>query len=399
MVSDDEQRLLEQICADPHDVQLRSVYADLLIARGDVERGEYTALGVEWLQERLYPERGERYSVLRKNEPRWTAELGLADAGKVRWEGGLPSLIDTTSDLVLQHAEAINRLPIAELHFWHGVRDVAKLVAMPAFARVERLVIGGYSGRIPDHEIAALAAPLPALREISFASNAVGDGGAAALGTAPWVPQLQKLSIDHGLTGAGLARMLRGRDLPRLRELSFVNTSLGDHGGRALADCALPVLERLVFASAGLGAGAAHLFASRALAKVRTLIIQTDDLGSTIAALGRSEHVRELRNLELRGCKIDDAGAAALASTQGLLGLEKLDLAHNELGREGAIALANGLPALRKLSLSDNPFATGTTHYTEFAEDSDGVSGWYPDRVPFDQILALFAHRPGLAVT
>ena len=49
MVNDDEQRLLEQICAAPHDVQLRSVYADLLIARGDVERGEYTALGVEWL--------------------------------------------------------------------------------------------------------------------------------------------------------------------------------------------------------------------------------------------------------------------------------------------------------------------------------------------------------------
>ncbi|MBA2541639.1 MAG: hypothetical protein H0V17_18490 [Deltaproteobacteria bacterium] len=120
----------------------------------------------------------------------------------------------------------------------------------------------------------------------------------------------------------------------------------------------------------------------------------------SIATLGRTEYVRNLRALELPQCRIDDAAIAAFASSQHFSSLESLSIQGNELGREGAVALANatGMPKLKKLYLIDNPLRFGGQHYTEFFEDSDGVSGWYDNRYSHQEIRELFAHRPGLQV-
>jgi hypothetical protein len=63
------------------------------------------------------------------------------------------------------------------------------------------------------------------------------------------------------------------------------------------------------------------------------------------------------RILEVRGRRIGDRGARALAQLTGLGGLYRLDLAENRIGPEGARALAEAdhLDGLLFLALDDNP--------------------------------------------
>ena len=167
----------------------------------------------------------------------------------------------------------------------------------------------------------------------------------------------------------------------------------------ALVAVSSPAFERLALLSLQLGADARHVFESRALAPLRYLHVR-DDLRDSIASLGSTEHVRDLRELELPQCRIDDRGISALARSQRFASLRSLSLRGNDLGREGALALATatGMPNLKRLDLVDNPFRSGGTHYTELSDDSDGVSGWYDNRYARETILAWFAHRPGLQV-
>ncbi len=89
---DHELSLLEQIRANPHDKQLRRVYGDMLLERGD-DRGEYTQIA---LQE-TWGDAKDRYYELSCREAEWAAELGLGGI-YCQWYCGLPATIVTDAD-------------------------------------------------------------------------------------------------------------------------------------------------------------------------------------------------------------------------------------------------------------------------------------------------------------
>src|SRR5450432_3538621 len=133
---DDE--LLEQIRAKPHDDDPRSVYADVLLERGD-ERGEYIQLALHRANNHWDDQMSTRWDELKQREKTWAAELGIGGIEGVGWFRGLPNYLTSTVELVVQHADALNRLPIERMTFWHSVRDLASLAALPALATVHDL--------------------------------------------------------------------------------------------------------------------------------------------------------------------------------------------------------------------------------------------------------------------
>jgi len=76
-------------------------------------------------------------------------------------------------------------------------------------------------------------------------------------------------------------------------------------------------------------------------------------------ALAQSEHLASLAHLDLRGNRIGDEGARALAQSPHLASLTLLDLAYNGIGDEGTRALAQSehLASLTHLDLGGNGHA------------------------------------------
>lgn len=445
-MSPGDEPLLAQIRANPHDDQLRLVYADALTARGDM-RGEYIALAI-----RAHVEHGtlppDWYGPLRElaqYEPLWAEELGCAEFSVVSWRRGFPFALVGTVEAFVTHHEVLQRLPIEAIALLPDARDLAALAALPSLAFVEQITLPHDSrstmdwGRglaydpLPRAELAALCASphLGALRKLAFDTNALSDDTADVLGASPVLPQLEVLSIK-GIQGAGLQRALAGKRLPRLKELAIFESQLRENGGRAIAGCTLPALERLRLERAGLVEGAPLVLGSKNLAAVQTLSITWDQLiDDGAAALGESPHPRALRevsfahclietapvialaqgaampfselvSLELQSCGIEDAGALALARSKRFPRLAKLDLRTNRLTREGATAFASpsAIPTLTSLGIHGS-FPSGT--FREVME-RDGATGMemgmitVEDPLGMDAIRSWFADRPGLRV-
>ena len=406
-MTDDEQLLLADIRANPKDDQPRKVYADLLLARADI-RGEYMSIAVDMPWDDA---KRKRFEKLKRKEKQFAAKLGLTGLN-LSWFRGLPNSVSATVEQVLQHGDALSRLPIESLYLIDGVQDLAKLVELPLLSTVETLSLGQATSSnvapfrpvpIARDDMAALCASphLKALRHVSF-KESLSDESAALLGAAPWLAHVEDLTIydwtHGGIRGESLARVL-ARELPSLRSVSLTGLSLGEPGGRALGDAVLPALESLTISRSKLGAGAGAAHVLSRVTSLRSLYISEDDLRDAIVGLDLAP-TRTLRALQLPKCHLGDAGAAALASSQAFLELESLVLTGNELTLEGVVALANatGMPKLTELHVSDNRLLTGRQTYVESPEDSEGVSGYYDERIPPDEIRALFAHRPGLRV-
>jgi uncharacterized protein (TIGR02996 family) len=71
-------------------------------------------------------------------------------------------------------------------------------------------------------------------------------------------------------------------------------------------------------------------------------------LDGRLSALLACPHLSKLRGLSLRGLKIGDAGACAVAACAGLAALRYLDLGLNDIGMDGVTALLES-PHLNKL--------------------------------------------------
>lgn len=437
----DEQRLLEQIRANPADDQLRMVYADLLLARGD-ERGEYIQLALASANSTLPSDHLKRYDELQNREHGWAIELGCGRYATVRWKRGLPYALLDDADELVAHRDALRRLPIKELAITDQ-RNYAALAALPELALIEDLTLWGQDyprgwdskprrprleqGPIPHDELAALGASpnLGRLRTLTVQPGNIDDTNANILASAGWFAQLEALTIRF-LGGEGLAHLL-ARPLPLLRKVELDNCFIGERGGHAFADAELPALEHLDLSRAGLGsAGARLVFGSHNLARVTELSLFDDPASGACAVLAASPHAYSLRVLSLTstslreadaialatGCsfpaltslglscnQIRDAGAAALASSSRFPALASLYLEHNWLTRDGALAFANrtGLPALTQLGLFGNPFPSGKTEPIAYDENQYAIGGG-DIPIPIEEIRTLFAHRPELRV-
>ncbi|MGL4553102.1 MAG: hypothetical protein ACRC33_18205, partial [Gemmataceae bacterium] len=91
------------------------------------------------------------------------------------------------------------------------------------------------------------------------------------------------------------------------------------------------------------GADAALLAGLPSLHGLVTLDLSENPLGPDGAAALAAAPWQRLRRLELRQCRIDAAGAAALAESPALAGLTALHLSYNAIGPEGLAALKRRL--------------------------------------------------------
>ena len=201
------------------------------------------------------------------------------------------------------------------------------------------------------------------LEVLSLRSANLGDRGAAALASAPWLGRLRVLDLSgNGLTAEGLAALL-ARPLPALEELDLDDNPLGPAGGELLGRTqALPALRRLAASGCRLGDGGVGALAGEgALPALRELSVGKDGLADG-DALGRVVEQRALVGLEAPGNDLARGGLAWLARCRSL---ERLDLADNAIAAATpALAAGTRLPALRALSLGGN--ALGPDHLAAF---------------------------------
>jgi uncharacterized protein (TIGR02996 family) len=442
----DEEQLLAQIRKSPHDDQLRLVYADALLARGD-ERGEYIALAIKAHADhgKLPPAWYEPMRALERHHSAWAEELGCAGFSKVAWRRGLPYALTGSVEAFITHCDVLRRIPIEAITFEQDARGLAELAALPELAFVEDITLpsdkhsrhrwgeGFRHDPLPRAELAALCESeyLRALRKLSFDEYAVSEDTADVVGSSGVLARIESLSFKQ-ITGTALERVLAGKPLPRLKELVISSSHLREAGGRALASTAMPVLEHLTLERAQLVEGARFLLGSRNLAKVQTLKITWDQLiDDGAAALGKSPHPRALRalsfarsdietrsvialaagkmpfpelvTLELQQCAIEDAGAKALARSTRFPKLAMLDLSLNRLTRDGVIAFASheAIPTLTSLRIAHNSFPSGTFQEEMEIDGGTGMHmGMISVEVPLgmDVISSWFAGRPGLRV-
>lgn len=242
---DHERSLLEQIRANPHDKQLRRVYGDMLIERGDV-RGEYTQIV---LQE-TWGDSKQRYDELRHREPQWAAELGLGGIF-CQWHRGLPSTVVTDADSFMNHADALARLPIADVTLSaprHATveRVCAALVAVasPAFERLALLSLGFGAEAGHLFESRALA-PLRYLHVRDDLRDSI-----ASLGRTVHVHDLRTLELPQcRIDDAGIAALAGSLHFSSLESLSINGNELGREGAVALANATgMPKLKKLYLA-------------------------------------------------------------------------------------------------------------------------------------------------------
>ncbi|MBL8916900.1 MAG: TIGR02996 domain-containing protein [Archangium sp.] len=86
------------------------------------------------------------------------------------------------------------------------------------------------------------------LRELNLWANSYGDKGLAALAKAPFTRTLRKLTLGYGEFGDAGVRALAAGNWPALEELVFQGDPIGESGAKALANSTtLPALVRIKF--------------------------------------------------------------------------------------------------------------------------------------------------------
>jgi hypothetical protein len=189
---------------------------------------------------------------------------------------------------------------------------------------------------------------------------------------------LQRLELarptGHDPDSQRILALARSPTLAGLAQLTVRNERVGDVVLRLVEATAPGRLETLELVNVGLtDEGVARLARLPQLSNVSLLNLQENEFTSAgLAELLRSPHLGKLRRLELGGRPpwspyysenpvqaLGDDGAAALASSGLLAGLDELVLCSAAVGPRGAAALAGAnAPRLRRLGLAHNPLGS-----------------------------------------
>jgi uncharacterized protein (TIGR02996 family) len=335
------QAFLDAIVADIDDDSPRLIYADWLDEQGDSDRAEFIRVQVErarlptWdaAQVRL---RLREQELLEQHGERWLAELPAIRG--VKWEG-------------------FRRGIVAEVSFYSFEAMRFSAHACRAVAPIEAVTV-----HWPRRKEGKLAVrPIAELRELTLTGRPMPDE-IARLADSPQLSTLRALNV-LGLEPEDLSRLVASPHLSGLRALRLVSNGLGTAGVRALTQAAtLTDLEDLDLSGPGyyesyyddpiISAAGMELLASwPGLARVRSLTLSGSDVRPAgLRALLRSPHAGALRELSLRGGRLDGQAMAEFASAQPGLRLETLDLGENLLRDVGAEYVATA-PSLRELKV------------------------------------------------
>jgi uncharacterized protein (TIGR02996 family) len=318
MLATTEDAFFADIREHPDDDVPRLVYADWLDEYGDDrDRDRADLIRVQCRLARVPPGDPARHALARREQHlrdrldrSWFLPLhSLADNWELR-RGFVDSLVVQAPQLI-EHGDTIVRLaPVAELAVVFQRPALARLVACPHLAHVQRLEAHG---------------------------GMVRDDGARLLGGCPYLGGLEALVLHGcGITKAGLAALLE-LDLSRLRALNLGANNLYDSGmERLCAAAGLARLERLSLGANDLRRrGVRALVAARHLRHLVNVNLGANYLDDTaIELLAGAAHLASLRRLDVRNNAFQLAGARALARSRRLAGLEFLNAGGNGLSAE-----------------------------------------------------------------
>jgi uncharacterized protein (TIGR02996 family) len=266
-------------------------------------------------------------------------------------------------------------------------------LARAPLPRLRALRLGNCPGNgslIASELTRALASgAFPCLALLDLAGIRLGDEGFRPLATAPWATQLRSLRLEglhvesdglqtlvraDALAGVVAVSLTECRSLNVVRALADRSTvlrpaSLQVHGWDLGADSMRrfgnsPVMKgvwHLNLSYNGLTATTLKaLLGGGPPPQLVTLNLFRNNMleEGGMAVLARSGWLNRLSFLDLGLCSLGDRGAQALASTTGPLSLRELSLANNEIGPEGARALAES-PLLGQLRTLELPFNGG----------------------------------------
>jgi uncharacterized protein (TIGR02996 family) len=333
---------LDDIVTNIDDDTPRLVYADWLTENGQDERAEFIRVQVEraslpaWDPAQVCLRLREEELLLWHGSD-WLAELPAIEGAK--WEG-------------------FRRGIVAEVSFasFEQMRDNAQ--ACRAVAPVEAVTV-----RWPRRRKAKKAVRMIAeLRELSLTGMLGGEDEITRLAESPQLSTLRCLTA-RGVWAATLGILAASPHLAGLRTLRLPSNNLGNAGIRALTEAAsLTALEELdltalgeherynndpVIRSAGMGA----LVGWSGLAGIRSLNLTRNDVTRDgLRALLRSPNAAALKELTLRGTRLDGQMMEEFCSALPGLRLETLDLGENILGEVGLSYLVSAR-CLRELKV------------------------------------------------
>jgi uncharacterized protein (TIGR02996 family) len=256
------------------------------------------------------------------------------------------------------------REPVGKLHFWHGTLDDWRRVAASEYVSQFRELVFNLNPSEPllalrdrpaacgitdIHFQRASGAGMPEVLEDLMAS-AMGRGlrglhfhtglesRRALIDAIRTGGPFERLSFSVMGISAGYAlQLFDGPATTGLKELSLRNEPLGDEGLEVLAD-ALPeslldlTLERVGLRAAGLEA----LARSERLANLRRLDLSRNSLPPReMRVLSLSRRLAGLRSLALQNCNVGDKGVRHLTRSKFWLNLVELDLRQNPIGAAG----------------------------------------------------------------
>jgi uncharacterized protein (TIGR02996 family) len=397
---------LDDICEHPDDDTPRLVYADWLEDHGQADRAEFirAQCGAARLAEED-PERDrleDRARALREqHSAAWLASLpGFARKQAVFRRGFVEKITVKSTQFVKKAKDLFAAAPIREAALTYGYNfsnaplPDPDLAACAYLARLTALRIGGYKGRIGDEGVRTLVASphLAGLKRLDLADCGIeadgvravaeslhlaglesldlsgaplgdpsqaGDEGALLLAASPHLSNLRELSLKaHTLGGEGAAALVSSPRLSNLVRLDIsYNRFIGPEGGaRLVASVNLPHLQALNLGWANIGSrNVEALFSSGRLPALQDVDLEYCDLDLlTLGRICNSPAGARLRRLALDNLDLGDAMFARLAP----LRLRSLVVANNQLGPEGARALADLplLEGLRELNLDWNDF-------------------------------------------
>lgn len=245
----------------------------------------------------------------------------------------------------------------------------------------------------------ALADACPELRALDASANPIGDGGALALARtlAPHRARDGEMQSPPAEMQSARTAAAAGATPPPA-ELLLAYTRLSAEGTPALAASLPAGLHRLDLSGQWLGDdGCSQLArnyvrrsgAADALTHLRAAHATSGWGAATLVAAAADAPCARLVELVLRGDRIGDTDGARIASALGCspvrASLQRLDLRANQLGWEGAEALAAALAscaALVELRLDDNPLGDEGVDALADALAGTGVEGEPPLRPP-----------------
>ena len=360
-MSMDENTFLDAIIADPDDDAPRLIFADWLEETGDSDRAEL--IRIQCALARL-EENDERRPGLREREGilmRERYDVWCQDRPSGWWNGrfrrGFLAEVDVNAESFLKCAGPLLRqMPVPYIRFFEARNFLAALAASPHLARLHGLCFP-HSALSADDLEALVASPfLTNLQHLCLDGNPLGPSGARRLAASARLPRLIYLGLQGTHLGAtGVEALAASRNLTGLEILTLTGNGIGGAGVEALAHADFPHLKTLYLGTNRLTPTGLRVLAhTRRLPQLVEIQLDNNELGTAgLEALAHSPLLARLEQLSLRHARVTATGLRALESAH--LPLTCLDLSENKLPPRAFLELARcPLTALTRLTLEFN---------------------------------------------